>query len=551
MFRRIWQRVTRSDDPVSLSASTEGENRRVPSIDIPNAAHLPFYWLDRSTGASHLIETPGELVNLHIYHGDIYCQNRDFFEALLYFNEAIRVIFGTSYPGQKYATAALTYGKRGNVYFNTGNYDKAIEDYGRAIKLEPDVFAMFPLYVSRGKAYLRKDENDRAIQDLDKAISAGPSSAFALSSDGFVDRTQRSEAHFDRGHAHTNKGEFDKAAEDFTKAYELDSEFVNAYITGLYGGGQDDHSGTFPPYDIIRIIRQDNIGRGVSESLLARRSQRGFPKPLRNAVLMQAAFAVSFNLAGVEISDNGEQVSNEFGWRVREGKYGGWTSVAYYKEVWDMHTSDEEIILSMSDVLCRHADEIAYDDFGMGLTCGYPNNNHSWFGVFIIIGVGCTDGSAYAVAYINEARESIGVPPLERHCSLTTIARNYILMDDYPIRGQFSRDITESGYADNTFQGTLVRHGYSGAYESIPEGVNVPNYEDMGKLAASGLIRDHRDSLLRSDWQHIGIATRLVNNPTHGRSVQAEIITAWQLPEGLERPDHFPPPPDATTTDAL
>ena len=272
MFRKMWQRVTRSDDSVSLSASIEGENRREPSIVIPNAEYLPFYWLDGSTGASHLIETPGEIVNLHIYHGDIYYQNRDFFEALMHFNEAIRVIFGTSYPRQKYASAALTYGKRGNVYFNTWNYDKAIEDYGRAIKLEPDVFAMFPLYVSRGKAYLRKDENDKAIQDLDKAISAGPSS-----SDGFVDRTQRSEAHFDRGHAHTNKGEFDKAAEDFTKAYELDSEFVNAYIVGLYGGGQDDHSGTFPPYDIIRIIRQDNIGRGVSESLLARRSSGAFP----------------------------------------------------------------------------------------------------------------------------------------------------------------------------------------------------------------------------------------------------------------------------------
>ena len=74
MFRKIWQRVTRLDDPVSLSASTGGENRRKASINVPNAEHLPFYWLDRSTGASHLIETPGELVNLHIHHGDIYYQ---------------------------------------------------------------------------------------------------------------------------------------------------------------------------------------------------------------------------------------------------------------------------------------------------------------------------------------------------------------------------------------------------------------------------------------------------------------------------------------------
>ena len=548
MFRKIWQRVTRSDDPVSLTASTAGENLRKPSIDFPNAEHLPFYWFDRSTGASHLIATPEELVNLHIYHGDIYYQNRDFFEALSHFDEAIRVIFGASYTGQKYAAAALAYGKRANVYFNAGNYDKAIEDYGRAIKLEPDISAASPLYVGRGKAYIRKDDPDKAIQDLDTAILIGAGSA---------------EAHFDRGHAYTNKGEFGKAVEDFSKANELDSDSVAAYIAGRYGGGQDDRDGTFSPYDIIRIVRQDNIGRGVSEAFVASKKQKGFPKLVLSPVLAQSALSAAFNWAGTEVRR--EYFEADYDRRIRAQGYIGGASVLYYRQSYPMNTTDEKIITSMSDVLCEHADNIFYEDFGMGIVCAYPNVgtefssyedvdvevDYSFLGVFIVIGLGCTDGSAYAVARINEVREAAGAAPLEIHDSLVVLARKYISMDEEPDAGQLKRDMRESGYAGNALQGPSVRHGYSGAYESIPEGVNVPNYENMGKLAASGLIRDHHDSLLRSDWQHIGIAVRLVMNPTYGRSVQAEVITAWQLPEGSERPAHFPTPPDATTTDAL
>ena len=542
MFRRIWQRVTRSGDSKSMSASTTRQNRRESSIDFPNADNLPFYWLDRNTGASHLIETPEELVNLHIYHGDIYYQNREFVEALSHFDEAVRVIFGTSYPGQKYAVAALTYGKRGNTYFNTGNYDRAIEDYGRAIELEPDVFAASPLYVGRGKAFIRKGDNDKAIQDLDTAISLGARSA---------------EAYFDRGHAYTNKGEYGKATEDFGKAIELDSGLVAAYIANVYGAGRDDHYETLSPYDVIREIRQDNIGRGVSEAFVANKEQQGFPKLVLSTTLMQSAVSVAFDWAGTEAVQP-EAIHADYDRRIRAQGYTGGANVLYYRESYPMNTSDEEIISSMSEALCEHADAVLYEDFGMGIVCAYPNvgfkngtycvvdveDTHSYFGVFIVIGLGLKDGSAYALASINEVRESEGVPPLEFHYSLVSIVRNYILTDDYPDDDQRNRDVLESGYAvnANSLQGIVVRHGYSGAYVSIPEGVNLPTYENMGRLAASGLIRDHRDALLRSDWQHIGIVARLVTHPTYGRSVQAEAITAWRLPEGEERPDHFPPP---------
>lgn len=521
MFRKVWRRLTQSNEP----ASSVREHQRNLKVDVPRPEHLPFYWLDRNTGESYLIDTPAELANLHLHHGDAYYQNGAYFEAVAHLSEVIKVVFGTAYIGQKYAIAALAYGKRGNVYFNTGNYDKAIEDYNRAIEIEPDVFAMSPLYVSRGKAYIRKDDTDKAIQDLDKAISLGGGSA---------------EAYFDRGHAHTNKGEFGEAAKDFSKANDLDSDFVYTYMTRVCGVELDEHNKTCSPYEIIGRIREKNIGLGVIDFISAIGHRWGFPKASGNSTLGTAAAGVSFYLAGADISP--EQVTDVFSQRVRQSEYNGWAVAPYYREVYPMDTPDEKIIADMTDVLSRQIGNVAYEDFGLGITHGYPNDDHSRFGVCIVLGVGCTDGSAYALARINEARASVGVAPLEPHASLRSIARNYILMNESPSDDQFNRDMQESGYADNALSGSVVRHGYSGAYAAIPEGLDVPNYEDMGKLAASSILNDHSDNLLRSDWQHVGIAVRLVNNPTHGRSVQAEVITAWQLPQGAERPDHFPPP---------
>ena len=528
MFRKIWQRLTRTGDYASGSASTARENRRESSIDFPNADNLPFYWLDRNTGASHLIETPEELVNLHIYRGDIYYQNGEYTEALTHFDEAIRVIFGTSYPGQKYAVAALAYGKRGNVYFNTGNYDKAIEDYDRAIKLEPDIFAASPLYVGRGRAFIRRGENDKAIQDLDTAISLGVRSA---------------EAYFGRGHAYTNIGEFDKAAEDFSKANELDSEFVSAYMTGVYGVERDDHNRVCSPYEIIGRIRENNIGLGVIDFISAIGSQRGFPEALVNSTLGMAAAGVSSYVAGADVSP--EQVRAVFSRRVSQSEYNGWAVAPYFRKVFPMDTLDAKIIADMTDVLSRQLDDVAYEDFGLGISHGYPYNDHSSFGVCIVMGVGCTDGSAYALARINEARVASDADPLKNDEHLRTLTRKYIEIEREPeeMSDEVSEDILQSGYVPDGFR---VRLAHNGAFCPIPEDMDANNltYEQLGNLAAEGILRKEKETLLRPDWQDIGVAIRIVSFAPGipMPAVQAEFLIAWRIPADSERPAHFPPP---------
>jgi tetratricopeptide (TPR) repeat protein len=68
---------------------------------------------------------------------------------------------------------------RGIGYDNKGEYDRAIQDYDQAIKLNPN---LAQAYSGRGDAYDEKHEYDRAIQDLDQAIRLEPNNAQAFNS---------------------------------------------------------------------------------------------------------------------------------------------------------------------------------------------------------------------------------------------------------------------------------------------------------------------------------------------------------------------------------
>ena len=94
--------------------------------------------------------------------------------------------------GEKLAEAFNT---RGIGYRLKGEYDRAIQDYGQAIKLNAKSATA---YANRGVAYDNKGEYDRAIQDYDQAIKLKPSA----------------EVHFNRGNAYLGKGQHDHAIDD-------------------------------------------------------------------------------------------------------------------------------------------------------------------------------------------------------------------------------------------------------------------------------------------------------------------------------------------------
>jgi tetratricopeptide (TPR) repeat protein len=121
-------------------------------------------------------------------------------KAILYAADAIKI------ADEKIATNSAN----DNVYFERGyarsiknEYDKAVEDYTKAIELKSDENKY---YTNRAFAWSSFNEYDKAIADYDKAIELNPN---------------LSQTFADRGITWNLKGEYDKAIDDFKIAIDL------------------------------------------------------------------------------------------------------------------------------------------------------------------------------------------------------------------------------------------------------------------------------------------------------------------------------------------
>ena len=106
---------------------------------------------------------------------------------------------------------AEVYTNRGNPYYKLKRYEKAIEDYSKAIKLNPnDAVA----YYNRGNAYDELKRYEKAIEDYSKAIELNPN---------YVD------AYNNRGNAYRELNQHEEAIEDYNKSIELNPKYAEAY----------------------------------------------------------------------------------------------------------------------------------------------------------------------------------------------------------------------------------------------------------------------------------------------------------------------------------
>jgi tetratricopeptide (TPR) repeat protein len=143
---------------------------------------------------------------------------------------------------------------RGNAYTATGDFERAIADYDRAIRLSP---AMAVAYDNRGLVYSKKNQFGRAIADYDEAIRLNPNSAAALHNrcwarvvvghfdDALADcseslrlRPQNAKALGTRGFAYLRMGAFDKSIIDYDAALQNDPKMTGLELAAvLYGRG--------------------------------------------------------------------------------------------------------------------------------------------------------------------------------------------------------------------------------------------------------------------------------------------------------------------------
>ena len=105
----------------------------------------------------------------------------------------------------------VAYNNRGIAYGWKGEFDRAIEDFDKAIKLNPE-YAL--AYNNRGVAYSDLDRDEEAIADYNKAIELDPTLAGAYNN---------------RGLAYYSLEKYRKAESDYKKAIELDQNFDIAH----------------------------------------------------------------------------------------------------------------------------------------------------------------------------------------------------------------------------------------------------------------------------------------------------------------------------------
>ena len=173
--------------------------------------------------------------DIFFYLGSSYYQIGDFPSAIQDYDKAIEL---NPYD-------AGSYNNRGVVYQQLEEYERAIQDYDRAIELD---IRDAGVYNNRGVAYDKLGQYERAIQDYDRAIELDIQDAGVYNNRGLsffnlkryeraiqdYDRAieinpQHASAYFNRGAAYYKLGQYEHAIQDYDKAIELKPQYVGAY----------------------------------------------------------------------------------------------------------------------------------------------------------------------------------------------------------------------------------------------------------------------------------------------------------------------------------
>ena len=216
---------------VNLYEDWEGNIQRIREIVQPTSSE--------TINTNTVEQSINPNVMAEFVKGLTYQNRRNYEKAVEHYTEALRLN----------PQLAGVYNNRGNVYNSMGEHDCAIRDFTKAIQLKPDLVEA--CYNLEG-AYFNKGDFDRAVSEYTKAINLKP---------------DYREAYYNRGVAYHNKGEVDLAIGEYTKAINLNPNYANAYNNrGVAYYGKGDYKKAIVDFNRAIDLRPDDAkiyyGRG-------------------------------------------------------------------------------------------------------------------------------------------------------------------------------------------------------------------------------------------------------------------------------------------------
>ncbi|NVM23139.1 MAG: tetratricopeptide repeat protein [Desulfobacterales bacterium] len=132
--------------------------------------------------------------------------------------------------------------ERGDSCVDVGQFEKAIDEYSKAIDKEPE---SAEAYVRRATAYAELGDFERALQDFKKAINTNPEEAYY---------------HYNMSLAYDGLGDIDKSIEELDKAIELDETYAKAYYNrGLAYIEKGEHNKAILDFDKTMSVAPDSM----------------------------------------------------------------------------------------------------------------------------------------------------------------------------------------------------------------------------------------------------------------------------------------------------
>ena len=227
---------------------------------------------------------PEEMINpaiLYFYRGNAFSFKSEFDSAIVDYGRYIKI-------KPKYTA----YINRGNVYYLKGDLDHSINDYNQAIKLEPK---LAETYNNRAIVYnYRKVGLDSVIADFNYAINLKPDYA---------------EAYCNRGITYLTNSDYEHAFLDFDYAIKLKPDLSEAYSgRGLVYINKDKIDHALNDFDQAIKLKPDDFGiytnRGNVHNLKGRYNRA--IEDFNHAIKTKPDFAEAYNNRGNAYGNKGD-----------------------------------------------------------------------------------------------------------------------------------------------------------------------------------------------------------------------------------------------------